>query len=217
MALPTAYAKFVLGGPISDEDQWSIGFWVNSAALALPTQTQMDTGALAILNAFQSQFWGASTNPWKAMVSVDGKLTTINAYWYTNPGGLAVQSQQTITAVVGTGTAANPPYTALVASLHSTAAGRSGRGRVYLPCTGKGTLAGSSQAQPVQGHADNLASFLTHLGDGSIDTHVLGTASVYSRTKGQMNTINAVSINSIFDTQRGRNQGTALHTYSHSV
>lgn len=213
MALPTGrLIKAVLGGPIAAQDDWSIGFWATAAA----DTGDFNAAAQSIFESFNTKFWSASSSPWKSFVAAATKLSTCTLYGYSG-GVLDGQGQYAIGApVAGSGTAIHPAYVAQVFTLRTAQFGRSFRGRVYLPATGMDVASTSLQSMVSQTQCTNLALFLRDALEGGWgDTYV---PSVVSQTKGVSTSIQAVVVDTIFDTQHGRvGQETAAGTFSAAV
>lgn len=199
--------KYVVGGAIASDD-WSCGVWQTVSGLTgNPTTTQMNTDALATLNVFNNDVWSAATAGQKTVNASGTLLSTIKSYLYRN-GVLTRQGTASITAVAGTGTAVLPFYTAMCCSLLTDTAGRSGRGRIYLPFTAGALLAATGQMNigALSGYATNVAAFLTALNTNN--TNFPGTPTqqvvVLSKTLGNTFPVTTVRIDSIPDTQHGR-------------
>lgn len=194
-----------VGGDIGG-DVWSTGAWFACGALsAAPSQAEMDAAALTILNLFDSKVWsGGIYGAWNTS-GVNLKKCQLWAYM---AGALVASGGNTKSPVAGTGTAPQPAYCSQVLTLLTARAGRSGRGRMYMPMTG------------VAPSSSNLQWTTATLGEGKIvdwihemsssgGTDLPGTPAlqmhVVSIAHGFHTEVIAVKADSIPDTQHGRN------------
>lgn len=200
--------KFVISGPISSSDTWSVGLWCEQSNPM--AQADLDGFAAGCLTSFKSKFWSAASQPWSRQVSTVCSVTTCKAYLYSG-GVLALQSQATQAAVAGTGTSPHPAYTAAVFSLLTASFGRRRRGRLYLPFTG-GTVSPASDdmtvlAQDVTNMRSWLEDGLTGAWNASFGGGV--TPAVVSQVgPGSTAHITHLRLDSKPDTQRGRQSKT---------
>jgi hypothetical protein len=206
MGLPAGWlAKFVFGGQISSDDDWSVGFWLE---LGTPDPTSADVTDLTshALSTFNSAVWGPAGGSIKGSCAPATNLQTCKSYVYNN-GVLTFQSQATQAASAGTATTLLPAYVAAVFSLRTESFGRSARGRVYMPMTGAVLSGGKLQLQLSQTHVDNVAGWLHNARFGAWGASYTGTTNpvVVSRVgSGMARSITDVIVDSIPDTQHGR-------------
>jgi hypothetical protein len=217
---PGDLVKYVIGGSVPG-DTWSIGFWQQLTGLTSnPTQAQMDAAALFRLNGFDSVAWSAAGVTVKGVAHSGTFLSFCKAALYRN-GVLTQNGSGTKTPVAGTGGGLHPNYVALVVTLRTASAGRSHRGRVYLPATGVPISASTGRINTnAQPYADGIAAFLTGLGpdDVGFPGDPASHAVVVSRTTAVASNITSVSIDDKPDTQRGReNKLLGGSVWSHSV
>jgi hypothetical protein len=117
---------------------------------------------------------------------------------------MATGQQQSLreTDVSHAGTAAGsalPGDVAIVVSLRTALANRSGRGRFYLPQPAATTLAADGKlATASQDQLANAAEFAYSNSNNTV------IPVVYSRTKRQTQAINTFNVGNLFDTQRRR-------------
>lgn len=221
MANVSGVLRTVVGGPVGGGDNWSIGLNVGvgtPAADAGATGTEMNQVATDVL-AFVKTAWD-NANGIKTICRTGTALLNASSYLYGTGAVLMAQGAATIASDAGTGAFPAPAFNALVVSLHSATAGRSGRGRLYLPAT-----------SPASNATDGQATFTAVLGpvirtllQALVRTYVLHGANVVgapviaSPLTDDYHTVTSFQINSLFDTQRGRqNRLTANATYSNTV
>lgn len=208
---PNGTIRVVLGGQVSPQDVWSISLWFTIGELAgTPTQAQANTIATAMLSSFHTNFWAAAGVT--SSISPLTSLSSCTAYFYDGTSSAAgTQGTAVQTVQPGSGST-SPAYVALAASLITGRAGRSGKGRVFLPMTGLSISATTMQVTSVVAIANAFKAALAGMvasftvGGGSVTT----VACVYSRKLNQLNSIDAISVDSLPDTQHGRtNKATA--------
>ena len=149
-----------------------------------------------------TNFWeGPGTDDgYGSLVTPDVTMSAVS----TGEINMATGQQQTLAEepITLAGTAegsALPADVAIVASLRTALANRSGRGRFYLPqpaastLTATGRLSGAAQTQ-----------ILTALEAAWSTYNLVGTPVVYSRTNRSTAIINTFNIGDLYDTQRGR-------------
>jgi hypothetical protein len=128
----SALVRFVMRGTINSSQTWSTGFWnlvtgspINSTSLFTWLSGQED-----IVDAW----W--NTGPKAFNAATHTLLTNLDAYYYPAGATKATVSAgvQLGTALAGSGTAGNA-QTALVVTTYTGHAGKSGRGRLYVPLT----------------------------------------------------------------------------------
>lgn len=117
-------------------------------------------------------------------------------------GGASVQTvERTSSPVVGTGAGNMFPHeVAVCVSLKTATAGRSGRGRLYLPPprVGTGSAVGRLNGSTPSEWAAILAGFLTNDPDNDL------TSIVASKTTNALHPVTEVGIGDVFDSQRRR-------------
>lgn len=206
VAPPNGTMRAVFSGPVSTQDTWSISLWFTFGELAgLPSQSELNSIATTFLNRFTTNLW--SSGHLLPAIAPATSLTTCTLYWYDGTSAsAAVQALATQTAIPGTGSQGNPAYTALCVTLETTHAGRSGRGRIYLPLTGMSLSTTTLQ----YGGVANVTSAVKATLDALIATYTIdgagltALAGVYSRKNNAIYLLNQAACDSIPDTQHGR-------------
>jgi len=205
MAIPSGdILRIVVGGPIGG-DTWSTGQWrVLTGMTGLPTPTQMNAAATAWLATFKSLVWDPATGGWRGQNNAGTALSTCRVYLYQG-GLLAAQGAAAITPDTGLATPVLPAYVAGCVTLQTNTPGRSGRGRIYMPITGCTMVAATMQIQSdFTPHLAALASWLNSGVDTTMPGSPTGVPVVLSRTKTQTHQITALRMDTIPDTQHGR-------------
>jgi len=201
-------------------DTWSINPWFRYTGVAVISSTEADSIAAAALADFQSKVWGPASQPLKGVNAAYTTLTGCRVLHYNNniiqQSGSAAQSP-----VAGTSGTPAPPYTALVMTLLTGTAGRSFRGRCYLPATGAPVSGSTALFTPVlTNYALNFAAWLSNANawlPGSLSGSLLHSV-VMTQTGAAPADVNSVRIDDKLDTQRNReNKIRAANFASHSV
>lgn len=185
-------------------DSYSFGM-----ALLLPStisHTPFNLGGIATaMQGFTDTFWGA-TNGLKALNTMAVSAPVVTIRYYENGALLGSSTSGTgeTPSLVATG---SPAYTALVVTLLTNNTTRSGRGRFYLPTT-VAPIDGAN-LQWTKAGIDNLAvpltAFIQKFGNTPFGLEsVLAKVSVRSLKTGTLNVVQSVRVNSIPDTQHGR-------------
>jgi hypothetical protein len=161
MGLPNGDLLLIrLGGDVAGDD-WSIGFWFKiTGQSSVPTPSQMNSAANALLGGFNTLFWSAATNPWKNRCSTGTTLKTSKSYYYRD-GVLSAAGTSAITAVAGTGSSTQPNPVAQVITLLTDQPGRNKRGRVYMPATALPPTASTGLWGASAALVSNLASLFS--------------------------------------------------------
>lgn len=207
---PGDYVKMVHAGAVAGGESWSFGIWYEVTGLiSLPSPTQMNTLAGHLSTNFQA-FW--TTLKARNQPGVDAR--SVSAYFYRN-GQLAVQSNAGFAAVPGTAAAIQPVYVSRVVTLLTARAGRSYRGRLYLPYTGT-NLSGSTNLWNSDSTTLTALKSLVTLSTSDIITDLAGTTAgpvVYSNTVGGHEPVTSLRMDNKPDTQRGREGRLAATLY----
>lgn len=203
--LVTDALRCVVNGNIGSVQTWSTSIWVSLGAMGGPlTQAQINT--LASQVATPTQTWLsnlASAGIWSA----DTTVSNLTCYWYPalSTKSALVSTPQTMTGS-GSSSVYQPSYVSMVVSLRSDTPGRSGRGRLYIPCTAT-TL--SSGHKFTSGPATNVGTFTqTYLKAVNLLTFALpannNKVNVASFSKGLQYTVTSISVDDNPDTQHRR-------------
>nr|CRY96787.1 hypothetical protein [uncultured prokaryote] len=215
MAIPAGVVRVVLHGNLPGGEIWETGFWMDNTGvtdasladalaniIAGTLNANDESGALAQMAL---EFWSAGMN-W----------TEVRVYGYPNGGPKAafVGLFTNPTPVAGSGTNQFPNQVALVLTLNTGLAGRSYRGRMYIPI-GKGALDGMAELTP-QLLSDFVTTWRTFFSDVNVsDT---GRFVVVSAERGIATPLSAVKADSRLDIQRRRaNQQAIRQTVSQPV
>lgn len=205
-APPRGTMRMVWSGPVSTQDTWSTSLWSTVGTLAAtPSQAEINTIASTGLAAFQANIF--ATGKLQGIMAAATQLTTCTVYFYDGTSSAAAaQGVATQTATAGNGTTLCPAYTSMVASLGTSHAGRSGRGRMYLPTTALALTAGTLQSSAPSSITSCVKGLLSALTvtmtvGGSSVTNLVG---VQSRKNNTLYLVTSISCDSIPDTQHGR-------------
>lgn len=158
---------------------------------------------------------GSSTTPstWSDLASLltpQQQFDSITVYQYdTLPGTVTAQGEHGVTGQVGSGTLQGGLQDAVVVTTLTDEAGKSKRGRMYLPahCVIKNTLTaclGNGQAARIAGIAGALLNDWADALASTLDASDPLSPVVYSPTHGYVTPITALRADNKTDTQRRR-------------
>lgn len=200
--------KVVISGSIGtpEIETWSISCHFGGPGVGnLQTPTELQDWAEDIFTLATDQTDQAAL---AVLISSEGTINQVSTYYYDETGPAVSTGQSSQTAVVGLTPPEHPPQCSVVVSLLTGLAGRSRRGRMYLPGMGASMsvstyLLDSGQQQDI---AEQLALLLSGMADvGS------GVASifpvVYSATLNVLTPVSQVAVGNVIDTQRRRRDG----------
>lgn len=196
MAIPAgAYRANILGTlPMGEVFAW--GWWVVRGG---------DPGASAAVQAADiladSDFRALITQA-RALASPQTAYVSLSVQRYGAGGRVDDVAQVGLGSVAGpgSGTTFHPSYTAFCVTLRDGHAGASHRNRFYIPVTGFTlTSSGLMALADAQGVVDVAAAYM-----------VGGTAHVLSPKLGSSDVVTSVTADTKLDTQRGRNNHTAM-------
>jgi hypothetical protein len=167
----------------------------------------MDDLANQYLELFAANVWTPGSAPWAARNAPGVTLQKSTAGFYR--GGASIGSGNAVmTPQAGSGSFAVPFYTALVVTTRTAAAGRSGRGRMYLPFTSANLNNNTGQVTSTtqQDLLDNLKDLVVAMRTLSgvlpgVDGY---TPVVVSLKHSTFNQITTLTCDSVPDTQHGR-------------
>lgn len=130
MSRPSGVSHLVYSGTVGGEI-FAVGHWLFTGTYG--NQATADADALEFKNLFTTNLLPSA----KALVGSDTIYQRLTLYNYTGGASTAAfMSVQPITGGTGNSVGSSLPLqTSLVASLRSAQPGRSGRGRMYFPCT----------------------------------------------------------------------------------
>lgn len=198
---------FTFGGRVAASQRWTIGIRANyTGPTGQPTGAALSAACAQLYTDFTNAAWATSASGTTNLASVAGSASTfdiVRGYWYdagTGPAVVAGVGQGT--AQPGTGSSNLPPQCAIVATLLTGLAGRSARGRVYIPNrTVIVDASGNFPTATASGIATSMANFLSLMRTRSVGTSLLVPV---VQGRNQVNPITAVAVDTIVDTQRRR-------------
>lgn len=201
--------KWVIAGTIGGVQDWSTGIWFDVSLTS-------GSWALTDQQAFTDEFRSSAIDWWATLhglCAADTTMTKTTTYFYPAHAVNALSVAESIipSPVAGTGTTYLPTQSALVASMRTAVAGKSGRGRSYFPINGQALGSDHQLSGATCGTVANAYALMLTTLNGLNETAngITGqTASVASFTKGQLNTIRTVIVDSKIDTQRRREDKT---------
>lgn len=203
--------RLVASGSIGGSQTWSTTLWLATGdGVPGPTQAQLD----AVVTTAE-----AATRTWANIVKnsncAQWSYNKLDGYYYLPNTKVAAMQSEKVSAspIVGTGTAV-PFVTSVVASLRTGVAGRSGRGRIYIPATGialndHGQLSDTLCAQLAAGTVELIHSYnsITIPFDS-----LSGKVVVASFTKNVGELVTRVIVNSMPDVQHRRTNKLGFQT-----
>lgn len=199
MTIPFGYSRNVFNGTLPGGEIFGWSLWCSEAPSG---QAATQAQANAVAAAFTSVSGDGTTMPPKQLINSAAAYTNVTTYSYELPGGKASAVAQASIAQAGVGTGAQLPNQCAVAcTLHTGHAGRSNRGRVYLPLN---SLTLGVGAQLSQTQAAQISLFLAKL-ITQINTAVNpGKVVVLSQKHGSSWPIIDVKVDTRVDIQRRR-------------
>ncbi len=159
-------------------------------------------GANAAAVTWANAFWeGAGTDDgYGSLVTADVTMSTVSTGEINMATGQQLALAEAPVSLVGTDAgSALPADVAIVASLRTPLANRSGRGRFYLPQPAASTLTATGRLSTAA-----QTQILATLNNAWSGYTTAGTPVVYSRTNRSTSIINSFNIGDLYDTQRGR-------------
>ena len=199
------HVLYTFAGKLPGGESWSCGL---RTAVDTPNAAELDRLARGADTAF-GNFWTTAPGQLKTQNPSGCTYDGVTARSLTNEGVTILQVERSALGPIA-GTSPNAPggdQLALTVSLLTPLAGRSGRGRVYLPFTAAGT-------SPVTGRLDsgtigNIAAGFSALLDALNTANDSGTInpaiSVQSRVAGgHSSPVIGIRVGDVLDTIRGR-------------
>lgn len=192
--IPDGYARVVVSGKIANgAENFAFGYWIGPYE-EQPVWSGPDLDVLVA-----SSQWTDLMNQIQVFLAAGDSLTDINAYYYQ--GNEAVQTSHKTIAVVGAATTAIMPcQIAVVMTLRTALATRSGRGRMFIPV---GSL-GLNQLTRLPASPANINTLVDKWAALFSATPPGVNAVVVSQTHGVATPITSVDADIIPDTQRRR-------------
>lgn len=216
MAIPKGAVHVVFGGTLPSSERFAWGFWLNSLHVGDVVDSNIDIDLPLVLDLASRKI----VSRWAGIIAGFPPLTAydrVDGYYYGADGTHATISAEKTFTLAGTAAAgtAMPDQLAMVASLRTGRAGRSYRGRAYLPMCNTTQLATGGQVGDtfVTAYATAVRGLLADLnaGEGSSSTPGMPPV-VVSRTLTHMQPITAVRMDSRPDVQRSRAASEAILT-----
>lgn len=196
MAYPARSLRMVAVGDLPSGETWNTGLWALTDApitsyADLVLSLAVPQSAFNDLFAFLHDFWSATT-----------QARELRAYYYSGGefGSVAEFSATVpLDANTGAGSPILPDQCTPVASLRTGRAGRSYRGRMYLPYPKLAlTAAGQMGSSAADDLATAVAACITAINGGGM------AVSVVSATQASAVPVTNVLIDTVVDTQRRR-------------
>lgn len=201
--------RIEVGGDISGSP-WATGLVISPQGTDSPTVTELDDSLTVIKGYFTTFFSGE----WRNLNQPSTRVTDIKAYWYEGANGAAsVTAEQSMNVVGAGGGLSGPASQAMVVTLLTERAGKSGRGRMYLPATA-GLPGGADSYKFALSQCSNVANQAADL-LGSIYTEAgqpwgVSWPSVQSNTLGVLSAITRVRVDQRPDRIEHRERGLAF-------
>lgn len=193
------YSRTVFSGHLPGGEIFGWSLWCSESPT---TQGGAQSQANMIAAAFTSNSADAAQFHPHQLLSADAGYDQVTVYSYVTGGNAADFTAIAGLALPGTSAYAHlPNQCAVTVSLHTEAAGRSARGRVYLPINSYGLGPGGQLPSDVLLKLATSMSNLIHLINGDVTP---AKAVVYSQKHGTSHPITAVKIDSKVDIQRRR-------------
>jgi hypothetical protein len=194
------YVRCVIRGTTETTQTWSTGFSVTNDGTA--TNSELFTWLTAIDGLVKTWLSGViATNWWDSGT----QYTVLDAYSYPAPGGAFALAGLASSGTIGANTGKAPTQLAAVYSLRSGRAGRTGRGRMYVPVTAANAFTGTGQLG-VSFMTTASTQFKTFF--DAVNTLSIGTAAaevvVAGRDSGAGAPVTTLQLGSKLRTQRRR-------------
>nr|CRY96131.1 hypothetical protein [uncultured prokaryote] len=197
--------RATIGGRLAGAQRWSVGFTFGLTSV-FPTPDQASALATQLFTDFDTSVWSnvsGGASPYKGYVGTPSTLDQCRVYVKESSSApAAIVGSSSNAAVAGTLTPAQAPQISLVVTLEDGLAGRSHKGRIYLPFRASvdDPVAGINvgRAQTLATQVANFLSLARTRGTGGVTL----TPIVSSLTS--TNPITRCSVDTILDTQRRR-------------
>lgn len=192
--------RYQIGGSIG-----SFGPWSNTYEFILGSAVSSQAVLQAITNSVGTTLAGSGA--YKAALCTDTSLGYGKALYYpVNTGAATLVAQTPFTATAGTATAVHAPQVCTVASFRTGTAGRSYRGRAYIPyrstnINALGVVASAGQTI-INAH---VSALVAAMGTALAAQSISGSWVVWSPKLGTGTAVNALLVGNQCDTQRHRN------------
>lgn len=197
MTIPSNTVRVAFVGTAPGGEIFNWGFWLNNTTIN--SEADANTLASSIRDAWITNA-GADC---RGLILNDTAYTQVRVYAYPSGGPTALYVGAA-TISVGTGTStldSLPLQCAMVVSLHTGFAGRTARGRLYLPATGQTLTAHQYGSSQVTAIANDFAAFFNAV---NTLTGVGSVAVVSQKGTGNTRAVTSVVVDSRVDVQRRR-------------
>lgn len=197
---PSNAVKVNINGTLGQGEVFSFGFYV--ATLQTFTQASFSAANLALANDLVAN----AILTLKSYIDTAAAYTEVRSYYYGSTAGQPAQfiASTALTGQAGTGTDSNPLQTCVVASLRSSQLTARGRGRIYIPFTGRALTAHQVNSATCPTIANAVVSMFANAKTRLTGTSLTEGAIVWSPTGGTQSLINQVIVDSRTDVQRRR-------------
>ena len=200
--------QITVGGRLAGAQRWSMGFGFRlTPDGGLPSAEALTTLANQLFSDFNTTWFSTTTSGslrLGAQMGTRSSFDSVRTYYTNAPGSPAlVVGASTTASVAGTAGGNQPPQIAAVCTLLTGRAGRSYRGRVYVPINTGTDTDGTFAASVAQAQAQACANFLSAAATRSLNGGVL-IPCVTSATRAENTPITAVRVDNVLDTQRRR-------------
>lgn len=199
---PADVQRITIFGDLPGGETWGTGFWIMGATP--DSNEQANAQAELIAGACNSADPSGAARITKPIWGSTTHMKGVRVLAYTAGGTTADFQGEYLfpTPVAGTGVSYMPNQNAIVLTLHTAHAGRSYRGRMYLPFTTGGLL--NNDGQFISATLDAIVEGWRLFFSDWNTSGVNGDIAVVSATKSHAQKVTHVSMNSRLDTQRRR-------------
>lgn len=200
-----------VGGALAGNSDWSNTFeFLLSGSIATQAALQ------SIMNGIYTTLAASAT--FKAGYGSDSTMVNLKGLYYpANTGASSFVAQSVGVAVVGSGAPTQAPQVCVVASLRTNLAGRSYRGRIYVPYrSGNVASTGVVNATGQTAVANYTQAVVSAVASALTAQSLTASWVVWSPTKGTGTPITAILVGSQCDTirHRNRNRSEAYSSYT---
>lgn len=193
-----------VGGALAGNSDWSNTFeFLLSGSIATQAALQ------SVMNAIYTTL--AASTPFKTGYGSDSTMVNLKGLYYpSNTGPSSFVAQSVGAAVVGIAAPVMAPQVCVVASLRTNIAGRSYRGRVFVPYrAGNISSAGVVNSTGQTAVASYVQAVVSAVASALTAQSLTASWVVWSPTKGTGTPVTAILVGSQCDTIRHRNRNRA--------
>ena len=199
--------RLSLNGVTCDTEVFNTSLWFQSVVIAdpCPSTNAQAAATLAAMTGLAS--WAGFASAVVSGLPATGGLRSVTLYCYPGGGSHATAIATSAITVAGTGTGnVLSPQDSLVVSLRTAQAGRSNRGRMYLPWINDSLDATHHQTTSAKLVTINngIKAWLNALTTAVITPAGNGVFAVIANSLGQAPTVTTLVTDSLIDTQRRR-------------